>query len=446
MGRKNLVLLGISFFMSLFFINSAFAIPTFARKYRTSCNTCHIAIPKLTAFGESYRLNGYQIPEGDAAYVKEEPVSLGAPAWKRVWPEAVWPGMIPGPVPLSVRIISDFKVNQASEAASTDFNFPHEIELMMAGLLDENLPFFAEIEFEKETSSSSVETDVEAWLGFYNLFSNALPERALNLKVGTLGINPLPMANDHLRIGKNHYLYNDWRLSSASSGANGFRLRDHRGGLELNGILADRFWYGGGVVNGVNSTDKDGYIITRYKFGGTPFSKSAPGGGTEEAIKGKASGFWVDNALELASFGYFGSTEIGAAATANQEDDKFWRAGFALRNTYQNFDLNAGYIWGNNDDPYGSSSAQNINSQSWFVETNYVFKPWLIGELRYEALDVDMPTDFTVTNLDRARWVPGLIFQIRPNIKLVAEALIYSKYKVASDRQNNFVARLDANF
>ncbi len=49
----------------------ASAIPTFARKYRTSCSTCHRAIPKRNAFGEAFRRNGYQIPTGDERYIKE---------------------------------------------------------------------------------------------------------------------------------------------------------------------------------------------------------------------------------------------------------------------------------------------------------------------------------------------------------------------------------------
>ena len=45
------------------------AIPAFARKYKTSCMTCHVAYPKLNAFGEAYRLNGYQIPESTPDHV-----------------------------------------------------------------------------------------------------------------------------------------------------------------------------------------------------------------------------------------------------------------------------------------------------------------------------------------------------------------------------------------
>ncbi|CAN5878366.1 hypothetical protein BH23GEM9_BH23GEM9_08550 [soil metagenome] len=36
------------------------AIPSFARKYRVSCNLCHSPAPRLTAFGEQFAANGFE--------------------------------------------------------------------------------------------------------------------------------------------------------------------------------------------------------------------------------------------------------------------------------------------------------------------------------------------------------------------------------------------------
>ena len=61
----------------------AAAIPAFARKYETSCQTCHIAFPKLNPFGEAFRRNGYRFPSGgDELMQKQEPVQLGNDAMK----------------------------------------------------------------------------------------------------------------------------------------------------------------------------------------------------------------------------------------------------------------------------------------------------------------------------------------------------------------------------
>ncbi len=56
---------------------SAEAVPAFARKYQTSCQTCHIVFPKLNAFGEAFRLRGYRMPAETEDMVKQKPVSMG---------------------------------------------------------------------------------------------------------------------------------------------------------------------------------------------------------------------------------------------------------------------------------------------------------------------------------------------------------------------------------
>ena len=96
------------------------AIPAFARKYATSCQTCHIAFPKLNAFGTAFRLNGYRMPKETEDMVKEKPVSLGAPAYKKLWPNAIWPGEISSTVPLAVNIkLADVNTSSLNEDGTT---------------------------------------------------------------------------------------------------------------------------------------------------------------------------------------------------------------------------------------------------------------------------------------------------------------------------------------
>src|SRR5260370_34604558 len=54
----------------------AHAIPSFARKYGTSCTTCHTVYPKLTPFGEAFRRNSFRFPGVDSDYVKQEVIPL----------------------------------------------------------------------------------------------------------------------------------------------------------------------------------------------------------------------------------------------------------------------------------------------------------------------------------------------------------------------------------
>ena len=115
------------------------AIPAFARKYETSCQTCHIVFPKLNAFGTAFRLNGYRMPKETEEMVKEKPVSLGAPAYKKLWPQAIWPGEISSAVPLAVNIkFADVNTSSLNEDGTTssvknDFQFPQEVNIFGGG-------------------------------------------------------------------------------------------------------------------------------------------------------------------------------------------------------------------------------------------------------------------------------------------------------------------------
>src|SRR5205814_2868937 len=78
------------------------AVPAFARKYGTSCQTCHVIFPKLTPFGEAFRRNGFKFPGRDEDFIKQEMVPMGQEAYRQVFPEAVWPGVLPGSPPLAL--------------------------------------------------------------------------------------------------------------------------------------------------------------------------------------------------------------------------------------------------------------------------------------------------------------------------------------------------------
>src|SRR5690348_12031641 len=82
----------------------AAAIPVFARKYGTSCSTCHNNFPELNDFGWAFYKNGFKFPKDDETFVKEPPVLLGAKAQQQAFPgNAIFPGEIPGTVPVGLR-------------------------------------------------------------------------------------------------------------------------------------------------------------------------------------------------------------------------------------------------------------------------------------------------------------------------------------------------------
>src|SRR5208283_4984214 len=99
------------------------AIPAFSRKYQTSCTTCHNNYPELNDFGEAFKKNGFKFPKDDEVFVKQDPVLLGSKAQKEAFPEAIYPGEIPGTIPIAFRYEGNFNFNsnQPKSVQATDY-------------------------------------------------------------------------------------------------------------------------------------------------------------------------------------------------------------------------------------------------------------------------------------------------------------------------------------
>src|SRR5689334_21011316 len=134
MHRNRLGLLVLALTVVSLNVPTASAIPAFARKYETSCQTCHVGFPKLNPFGEAFRLNGYRMPKETEEQIKIKPVSLGAEAYKRMWPNAIYPSDLPGEVPLAMNIkMASIYASSLDDSGRTvtknDFQFPQEANL-----------------------------------------------------------------------------------------------------------------------------------------------------------------------------------------------------------------------------------------------------------------------------------------------------------------------------
>jgi len=204
--------------------------------------------------------------------------------------------------------------------------------------------------------------------------------------------------------------------------------------VEANGILFKRFGYSFGVAQGQEevfdtNNHKDLYYTVRLKLGGRALDGSVPD--AEVPIVAPPTGGWVDNAISIEHFGYFGQFPV--QATPWIEDD-FSRFGVALNGTFQNLDLAVGHVWGHHDNPFAPDSFQGVDYRSPFVKAEYMFLPWLMGTLRWELLEVSRPSDlvakgFTVSSLDQQRWLPGVAFLIRGNVRLDIQGEIYSVHR-----------------
>ena len=148
-------------------VRKASAIPAFSRKYKTACQTCHVIFPKLNPFGEAFRLNGYHLPGETEGLVKQEPVSLGAEAYEKLWPQMVYPSTLPGNAPFAMNVkfaglYASSHDETGHQVVHTDFQFPQEANLFAAGTLGRHFSFFSEVTYAERPDGGSDDENEDA--------------------------------------------------------------------------------------------------------------------------------------------------------------------------------------------------------------------------------------------------------------------------------------------
>ena len=431
------------------------AVPAFARRYETSCATCHQAFPRLNAVGESFRLAGFRFVD-EERYRKVQPVELGDEAYKKLWPRALWPTDVPRSSPLSfvTRMMGEGDLDGTRRTAAT-FLLPEEIELVWVANLGDDIAFYGDgIILQKDFGGlkSDAWATFKGWMQFQNVFG----ENRLNLRVGTVGTQTMGLftARDANFYGTHYYLYTSWLMPTPDLGAAG--LSQFRGnnfsigpqaGVEVNGF-GERWFYAGGVVNGDltapatgppdgdivfmgmgDGGGSDAYVQLAYKIGGAPFDrrKDKPA----EALTAGAE-FWRDDSTTFSLFGYRGSATIravGEDGTVNENDDRFWRLGAGVQHQFRDLTLGAAWVEGRNNRPYGALSSEPVRSHAWHLETIYFAYPWLLPYARYESLALDLPAGVpgVPSTGDISRLMVGAKAMVRPNVGLIAETAFYTK-------------------
>jgi len=386
------------------------AIPAFARKYRTSCQTCHTAYPKLNPFGQAFRLRGYRMPAETEEMIKELPVPLGAPAYKKLWPDAVWPGDIPGTVPFSLS--TDLAVNThrstneegQKETVKGDFSFPEEVALLSGGTLGETMSFFGEVIFVQEVADGSIETGAEVEHAQFHVNGPWGSGPAFNLRIGrfmpelsqAFGHGPLLVTGDAPTV---FHMYQPIGLGGGAGLGEGGGIAVPHGvdGIEAYGVVKHRFLYSAGLANGMGpgadsfdgNNSKDVFGRVAYKIGGLALD----GEGYVPSDKN-----WRERSVQLGAFVYRGNGRgiyFPADSEAQAlEDQTFYRIGGDVNIYLQDLNLVAGFVQGRDtlavydvtDEERSFDSSGKFTYKAWFAEGDYVIRPWLDAAARYEWL------------------------------------------------------------
>jgi hypothetical protein len=396
------------------------AFPAFARKYGTSCLTCHTVYPKLTPFGEAFRRNGYRFPGVDGDYVKQEQVALGQEANKKTFPKTVWPDALPISVPIAIgangqafaypdKNASVPRANNGTQLALDDL--VAEAHLWTGAALDDTITIWGELTLSPEG------VDVEhAQVLFNDLLG---PRHALNLVVGK-GFPTLTSFGPHSSYLADLATPNAPVTGIYSGAADPFVLVDNYTGLELNGVVAGRGDWSVGFNAGKNSLgttypNQSYYGHLGWKVGGMRLDG--------EGKQGPADAMrpWAETAFTIDVFGYHtvehfagpGSTPDLPVPARDPSDT----LGAALRAQAGSGELDLGYYAQWHD--HGTNDLAKVRAGVAYAEASYVVYPWFVPAIRVEDVMLSPTGGSSVSDL---HLVPGAAFLVRPNLKIVLVA------------------------
>lgn len=391
------------------------AVPAFARKYGTSCLTCHTVYPKLNPFGEAFRRNGFRFPGVDSDFVKQDVVALGQDANKKEFPHSVWPGALPASVPLALGFNGQAVIhpNRNAGGAQTDNearvnlnDVISEGHLWAGGSFDDTITFFGEV------TVASDGTDVEhATVHFNDLVG---PKHVLNAVVGK-NVATLSSFGSHSSYVAD--MAATPLLVTALYGAtsDSWNIDDAYNGLELNGTVGGRFDYAAGLNAGANVDARganDWYAHVGYKFGGVRLDGEAASAVPDPKKP------WAEHAVTVDGFYHRSLSRFTASDGGNLTDETHtWGGG--IRAQFGSLEVNGGGYQEKHD--HALVDGAGVRGEAFYGEISYVAYPWLVPALRVERLKLKPDGGASVTDL---RYVVGAAALVRPNLKFTLDVWI----------------------
>lgn len=233
----------------LFFnFNKASGIPAFARKYNKSCQTCHVSEPKLNAFGERFRANGYQLP----GTIEDTPpwtlknVPIAAMLHEMFITREIRNDMAGATPPPGLPPGKEYSVRSFRDMGG---------HIWMGGTLGRKLSFFTSIgieqELEVEDGRFGSPTDAhweQAFFQYNNIFNSGTG--AANIKFGHFELE-LPFSNIR-RMSSALAQYEVYNIQGVKGS---FKLSAPQVGVSLNGLKhfgVNSLRYELAYVNGTN--------------------------------------------------------------------------------------------------------------------------------------------------------------------------------------------------
>ncbi len=343
-------------------LQSASAIPAFARKYGLPCSACHEVWPKLNVFGQTFKDNGYQLMNDRDAPIWQNPSYWPAtfritPHWHREGSNAQAIDTTAGPDASIVRTSAN-----GFDITGLDFH--------TGGTLSKNISFYV-LPSSDATGAFHFET-VMARLD--NLFGSPW----LNFKLGKFELDNVISEKRTLTISGNGGFYQIYHFVPLGDTNTFGQIGDNQLGMEVMGHSAnDRTRYS---ISFLSSNDGQVGLPTRNAYNTFITASQAFDTGRWGVQR-------VGAYLMAGSAPTFTLTSLGSPAGSALGNKGFSREGFFGLLYIKKLDFSLFYQHGSDSPFFGTGTPANqplpvgARSPVWngaFVETHYTFNPQLI--------------------------------------------------------------------
>jgi hypothetical protein len=373
MNKKYLLLALILASLALEFVpQSAEAIPAFARRYKLSCTTCHVAIPRLNDFGEMFAGNGYQMPGDDFA---DQSIDTGDEKL-----------LLMDRVPLAIRVDSFYRTRTDTNVKA-DLQTPFAIKLLSSAPIKKNISYYFYFFFNERGNVSGVE---DAFIYFNDGYEGV----DLDLRIGQFQVTDVLFAREQ-RLTFQDFTYYVTAVSDSN-----FRLTyDRIIEVKYNFDVTDNL--GMGIVaavadgNGIGTADND------RNFDSDNFKN----------YYGKVSFDYEGQSVGM--YGYKGKENNGSGV-----DNDFFRIGPDFSFTFfDDWDVWGNYLYGKDSNPqFVSNNTTDVVSWGFFAGITHPFSEDWILSLLYNKVKVSGRQDLNADTI-----TANISYMLMRNFKLMLE-------------------------
>ena len=381
MKMKKIFLFGVlTFVITIIVAGDILAIPAFARKYNTTCKTCHSPFPYLKDYGNDFAANGFQLKDKDAPryYVDTGDDEL----------------TLLRDFPLAVRLEGYVTYNQGNKEQS-DFTTPLAFKLLTGGAITKDVAYYVYYILENG-EAGKIE---DAWLMFNNLFGSEL-----DITVGQFQVSD-PLFKRELRLTRD-----DFYIYKVKPGLSNVDLTYDRGlilsyGFESGTEVVVEILNGDGIGEGFASGNFDN---DKYK---NLFGRISQDAGEH---------------FRIGAMGYWGKEKQKSPEGEFYETNELWMLGGDATINFDPLELNLQYVERKDGNPFFYRNGRafyinppkDIKTRGAFSEL--IFRPkgdesnWY-GVALFNWIESDQ------ANLNLKQLGIHIGYLLRRNIRLVAE-------------------------